>query len=49
MVKFYKTYNKVPKMQQLVAQIPWWQNIVIMDKCKNIEERAFYINLTINK
>jgi len=36
--------------QQLVAQItqiPWWHNIVIIGKCKNIDEALFYVQNTI--
>lgn len=42
---FYKTsYNQV---QQLVAQIPWGHNILIMSKSKTIEESIFYLNETL--
>ena len=30
-------------MQQVVAQIPWGHNIVILDKVNNLEERKWYI------
>ena len=30
-------------MQQVVAQIPWGHNIVLMDKIANPEERKWYI------
>ncbi len=49
MLKFYKTYKKTGILQQLVAKIPWGQNIVILDKCKTVEEQEFYIKLTIEK
>ena len=32
--------------QQLVAQIPWGHNLLIITKCKSIEEAIFYINKT---
>lgn len=48
-LKFYNSYKKNKFVQQLVAQIPWWQNIVILEKCKTEEEKIFYINLTIEK
>ena len=36
-----------PITQQLVAQIPWGHNLLIITKCKSIEEATFYINKTI--
>jgi len=33
--------------QQLVAQIPWGHNLLIITKCKSVEEAMFYINKTI--
>ena len=30
-------------VQQVVAQIPWGHNIVILDKVNNLEERKWYI------
>lgn len=35
------------KIQQLVGQIPWGHNILIITKLKTIEEALFYINETI--
>jgi len=32
---FYLNYNKKAKLPQLVAEIGWGHNIVIMEKCKN--------------
>ncbi len=34
-------------VQPLVAQLPWSHNIVLLDKVKNVEERAFYAQKTI--
>lgn len=49
MKKFYDSYKENIKLQQLVGEIPWGQNIVILDKCKTIQEKEFYIKLTIEK
>lgn len=49
MLNFYEQYVDFPIVQQLVAQLPRGQNIVIMDKCKTIEEKEFYIKLTIEQ
>ena len=39
--------NSPEKIQQLVRQIPWGHNILIITKIKNIEEAIFYVNETI--
>ena len=49
MLSFYEQYSDFPIVQQLVAQLPRGQNIVIIDKCKSIEEKEFYIRLSIDK
>ena len=35
-------------MQQLVAQVPWGHNIVLMDRVKDKEIRKIYLQETIN-
>jgi len=45
MKNFYLAYKEFPKLQQLAGEIPRGQNMLIIDKCKTIEQRAFYINL----
>ena len=47
MKKFAEEYSNFEFVQQLVAQIPWGHNIILLDKIKNIEERKWYINETI--
>lgn len=49
MKKFHNTYKDNIKLQQLVGEIPWGQNTVILDKCKTSQEIEFYIKLTIEK
>ncbi len=39
--------NSIEKVQQVVGQIPWGHNILIITKINNIEEALFYINETI--
>ena len=42
MKKFYNFYKTdVKKVQQLVAQIPWGHNILIISKSQNINEAIF--------
>lgn len=47
MRQFYLAYRDVPDLQQLVGEIPWGQNIIIMSQLKGKEEREFYIRGTI--
>ena len=48
MKKWFEFYSKseinLEKIQQLVGQIPWGQNVVIISKSKSIEEAIFYTN-----
>ena len=43
MAKFAETYSEREFVQQVVAQIPWGHNIVLMDKVADIDERKWYI------
>ncbi len=48
MKKFYSFYKSdFKKVQQLVAQIPWGHNILIISKLQNIDEAIFYLNETL--
>lgn len=47
MRKFYLQYKDKPKVQQLVAQIPWGQNIVILDRLNDDYRREYYLRMTI--
>ncbi len=47
MRKFYKEYEGNEKLQPLVAEIGWTHNIIVMEKCKDMLEREFYIKMTI--
>jgi len=51
MKKWFEFYSlnqmEFEKVQQLVGQIPWGQNIVIMNKAKSAEEALFYLNKTL--
>tara|TARA_R110000868_G_scaffold95236_3_gene262158 strand:- start:1647 stop:2702 length:1056 start_codon:yes stop_codon:yes gene_type:complete len=45
---FYSFYKSdFEKVQQLVAQIPWGHNILIVSKSKSIEESLFYLAETL--
>ena len=51
MRKWYEFYIEsgieVEKVQQLVGQIPWGQNVLIVTKSESIEEAIFYISKTM--
>ena len=48
MRQFYLEYRDFPNLQQLVGEIPWGHNLLIMSKLKNADERQFYIKATID-
>jgi len=47
MRKFYLAYKNLPKLAQLVREIPWGQNIVILEKLKDSYEREYYLRMSI--
>lgn len=47
MVHFAKEYPDFAIGQQVVAQIPWGHNILLLQKLKTIEDRLWYANKTI--
>jgi predicted nuclease of restriction endonuclease-like (RecB) superfamily len=46
MVQFYDEYAENEILQPLVAEISWSKHLVIMTKCKDLQERQFYILAT---
>lgn len=48
MKKFYNEYKNDQKVQQLVAQLPWGHNLLLIDKIKDSEIRKIYIEATLN-
>jgi predicted nuclease of restriction endonuclease-like (RecB) superfamily len=46
MQKFYAEYHADEILQPLVAEISWSKHLVIMSKCKDMQERQFYILAT---
>ena len=49
MVQFYKTYNDNTKVVTLLRQISWSNNMLILNRTKSIEEKEFYIMLSIKE
>lgn len=48
MRQWYRFWVEEPAIaQQLVSQIPWGHNLIIISKIKNIEEARFYIHKTV--
>ena len=47
MAKFAEAYPDREFVQQVVAQIPWGHNIILMDKVSNHDERVWYIQKAI--
>jgi len=46
MREFYLSYSELPKVQPLVAQIGWTHNLIILQRCKDPQQREFYIRMT---
>lgn len=47
MRKFAQEYRELEFVQQVVAQIPWTHNVVLLEKVRNKEERIWYINKAV--
>lgn len=47
MKRFYLEYKDNEFLQQLVAEIPWGQNLLILSKIKDNKEREYYIKSTL--
>jgi predicted nuclease of restriction endonuclease-like (RecB) superfamily len=43
---FYIAYAGNPKLAPLVREIAWTNNLIIIERCKDILEREFYIRMT---
>ncbi len=46
MRQFYQEYHDDEKLQPLVGEISWSNNLVIMSRCKDPQEREFYLRMT---
>ena len=46
MRNFYLAYQENEKLAQLVREIGWSHNLLIIERCKNNLEREFYIQMT---
>lgn len=43
MAQFYTEYQGIENLQPLVGEISWTKNLIILSKCKDSQERQFYI------
>ena len=46
MRQFYSSYKDNAKLQPLVGEISWTNNVIIMQRCKDDIQREFYIKIT---
>jgi len=46
MRQFYLEYKDQPNLQQIVGEVGWGQNILIMSKVKDIKAREYYLTMT---
>lgn len=46
MKQFYETYKDSPKLSTVLREISWSHNLAIFSRCKNKEEREFYLKLS---
>ncbi|MDH6310306.1 putative nuclease of restriction endonuclease-like (RecB) superfamily [Dysgonomonas sp. PFB1-18] len=46
MKQFYETYKDYPKLSTLLREISWSHNLAIFSRCKTVEEREFYLNIS---
>jgi predicted nuclease of restriction endonuclease-like (RecB) superfamily len=46
MRRFYSRYSRNEKLRQLVAEIPWGQNLLILTKINDDKEAEYYLNAT---
>ncbi|MDP2363005.1 MAG: PDDEXK nuclease domain-containing protein, partial [Ignavibacteria bacterium] len=49
MKKFHDTYSAFPKLSTLLRELTWTNNIIILSKTKSVEEKEFYLNLSIKE
>lgn len=47
MRQFFLEYKEEPELLKLAVQIPWSQNLLIINKVKELEARTYYLNATI--
>src|SRR2546422_5416938 len=46
MRQFYEAYYESPILSPLVREISWTKNLAILERCKDVVEREFYLRRT---
>lgn len=49
MKQFYETYKEVPKLSAVLREISWTHNLCIMSRTKTMEEKEFYLQMTLRE
>jgi len=49
MKRFYETYRECKKLQAVLAEIGWTNNVIILEKTKTIEEKEFYLKMCLKE
>jgi predicted nuclease of restriction endonuclease-like (RecB) superfamily len=49
MKQFYEAYKESPKLSALLREISWTNNLTILSRAKTLEEKEFYIRMTIQE
>ena len=49
MKQFFETYQKIEKVSTLLTQLNWSNHLMILSKCNSIEEKQFYILLSVKE
>ncbi|HKV07776.1 MAG TPA: PDDEXK nuclease domain-containing protein [Thermoanaerobaculia bacterium] len=49
MRQFFDAYGKAEIVPALLTQLPWTHHLLILGRCKRVEEREFYIRLAIQE
>lgn len=49
MKQFFEAYKDFPTLSMLLRQISWSHNLAIFSRCKTLEEREFYLNVSLEE
>ncbi|MDR0371729.1 MAG: DUF1016 N-terminal domain-containing protein [Prevotellaceae bacterium] len=49
MKQFYETYKNESRLSALLREISWTNNLTILSRAKTVEEKEFYIHLSIQE
>lgn len=49
MKQFYEAYKDFPKLSAVLREISWTNNLIILSRANTIEEREFYLRLSVQE